>query len=108
MNGHQVKGQGGEKPKRLIVEFAIENAQVVQRRSEREGKAREAREKRVVEKAVKSKEEGGKQGVKRKRTGSDAKSEKVEKIEDQDEKNKVAKRNRIISKKRQQRRTRKG
>ena len=34
-------GKGAERGKRLIVEFAIENAQVVARRREREGKARD-------------------------------------------------------------------
>src|SRR5204862_462420 len=43
LNGHAVKPTGGEpgdKTKRLIVEFAIENAQVVSRRREREAKER--------------------------------------------------------------------
>ncbi|POS88123.1 hypothetical protein EPUL_001216 [Erysiphe pulchra] len=39
MNGHEIKNTGG-KPQRLIVEFAIENAQVVQRRKINEEKAR--------------------------------------------------------------------
>lgn len=39
MNGHEIKSTGG-KPQRLIVEFAIENAQVVQRRKINEEKAR--------------------------------------------------------------------
>ena len=56
--GHTSGGQDGdstsreavrEKTKRLIVEFAIENAQVVERRREREAKARE-RSKLVTEK----------------------------------------------------------
>ncbi|MCJ1421159.1 RNA recognition motif-containing protein [Xylographa parallela] len=57
LNGHAVKHTSQtnpkdnvkEKSKRLIVEFAIENAQVVQRRQEREVKARE-RSKLVAEK----------------------------------------------------------
>ncbi|MCJ1384393.1 RNA recognition motif-containing protein [Xylographa soralifera] len=57
LNGHAVKHTSEtnpkntvkEKSKRLIVEFAIENAQVVQRRQEREVKARE-RSKMVAEK----------------------------------------------------------
>ncbi|MCJ1399926.1 RNA recognition motif-containing protein [Xylographa trunciseda] len=57
LNGHAVKhtidanstSTVKEKSKRLIVEFAIENAQVVQRRQEREIKARE-RSKMVAEK----------------------------------------------------------
>jgi nucleolar protein 4 len=39
LNGHQVANSSG-KTQRLIVEFAIENAQVVQRRKEKEQKAR--------------------------------------------------------------------
>ncbi|PSS18845.1 hypothetical protein M430DRAFT_35247 [Amorphotheca resinae ATCC 22711] len=40
LNGHQVTNSSGKK-QRLIVEFAIENAQVVQRRKEKEEKARQ-------------------------------------------------------------------
>jgi nucleolar protein 4 len=48
LNGHAVENSSGKK-QRLIVEFAIENAQVVQRRKEREEKAR-LRSKEVLEK----------------------------------------------------------
>lgn len=47
LNGHALEGGSGKK-QRLIVEFAIENAQVVSRRKEREEKAR-TRSKEVVE-----------------------------------------------------------
>lgn len=47
LNGHAVESSGG-KTQRLIVEFAIENAQVVSRRKEREEKAR-VRSKEVLE-----------------------------------------------------------
>ncbi|KAL3427924.1 RNA recognition domain-containing protein [Phlyctema vagabunda] len=47
MNGHAVENSSGKK-QRLIVEFAIENAQVVSRRKEREEKAR-IRSKEVLE-----------------------------------------------------------
>ncbi|KAH7321981.1 hypothetical protein BKA65DRAFT_513370 [Rhexocercosporidium sp. MPI-PUGE-AT-0058] len=40
LNGHAVENTGSGKKQRLIVEFAIENAQVVQRRKEKEEKAR--------------------------------------------------------------------
>lgn len=40
MNGHAVANENKGKKQRLIVEFAIENAQVVQRRKEKEDKAR--------------------------------------------------------------------
>ncbi|RDL32052.1 RNA-binding-containing protein [Venustampulla echinocandica] len=47
LNGHALENDAGRK-QRLIVEFAIENAQVVSRRKEREEKAR-TRSKEVVE-----------------------------------------------------------
>ncbi|EPE30067.1 RNA-binding, RBD [Glarea lozoyensis ATCC 20868] len=47
LNGHALESSAGKK-QRLIVEFAIENAQVVSRRKEREEKAR-LRSKEVVE-----------------------------------------------------------
>ncbi|TVY85274.1 putative RNA-binding protein [Lachnellula suecica] len=47
LNGHSVENGSGKK-QRLIVEFAIENAQVVSRRNEREEKAR-IRSKEVME-----------------------------------------------------------
>jgi nucleolar protein 4 len=47
LNGHALENASGKK-QRLIVEFAIENAQVVQRRKEREEKAR-VRSKEVLE-----------------------------------------------------------
>lgn len=119
LNGHvvQAKSNDGEteKKKRLIVEFAIENAQVVKRRKEFEERARTKKEG--------GPEKGGdndKRGMKRKRPegrgnnkgdkGGKTKDKKVdaEGDEDEDEKNKIAKRNRIIARKRQQRRSRKG
>jgi nucleolar protein 4 len=51
LNGHAVESGTGKK-QRLIVEFAIENAQVVSRRKEREEKAR-IRSKEVLEARVK-------------------------------------------------------
>ncbi|KAG4442725.1 hypothetical protein IFR05_001832 [Cadophora sp. M221] len=48
LNGHAVENTGSGKKQRLIVEFAIENAQVVQRRKEKEEKAR-LRSKEVME-----------------------------------------------------------
>ncbi|PBP18256.1 RNA recognition domain-containing protein-containing protein [Diplocarpon rosae] len=48
LNGHAVQNEGSGKKQRLIVEFAIENAQVVQRRKEKEEKAR-LRSKEVLE-----------------------------------------------------------
>lgn len=119
LNGHvvQAKSNDGEteKKKRLIVEFAIENAQVVKRRKEFEERARTKKED--------GPDKGGdndKRGMKRKRPegrgnnkgdkGSKTKDKKADAgdDEDDDEKNKIAKRNRIIARKRQQRRSRKG
>jgi nucleolar protein 4 len=116
LNGHvvQVKSNDGEaeKKKRLIVEFAIENAQVVMRRKEFQEKARNKKEDGT--------ERGGddaKRGMKRKRPegrgntkGDKTKDKKADAVEEEedDEKNKIAKRNRIIARKRQQRRSRKG
>ncbi|KAJ6085901.1 hypothetical protein N7486_010182 [Penicillium sp. IBT 16267x] len=90
-----------EKKKRLIVEFAIENAQVIKRRQELQEK--QEKEKAEKEKA-KAKAEEEKAGQKRKRA---AEKEAAKEAENEEE-NKVAKRNRIIAKKRMQRRGRKG
>lgn len=134
LNGHAVKPSGeepGDKTKRLIVEFAIENAQVVSRRREREAKEQLTRPEprsfkpkaRVVERATDkgngngqgSNLRGGTQSKKRKRTDKvDEKEEKpkrgpeAKEPVDQDEKNKIAMRNRIIGRKRMSRKSRKG
>lgn len=64
LNGHLVKAQtaGAEKGKRLIVEFAIENAQVLQRRNERERRAKVEGGKKV--------NDGERRGSRRPVTGS--------------------------------------
>ncbi|KAJ5655578.1 hypothetical protein N7507_007528 [Penicillium longicatenatum] len=90
-----------DKKKRLIVEFAIENAQVIKRRQELQEK--QEKDKAEKEKA-KAKAEEEKAGQKRKRA---AEKEAAKEAENEEE-NKVAKRNRIIAKKRMQRRGRKG
>jgi len=162
LNGHLVKRPKGEdakgkdldgdgRDKRLIVEFAIENAQVVQRRDERE---RRDKQRRFQDKEEDGQNDGhkndgridGKYNMgkreakdghkndgridgkynKRKREAKDegerfnGKAKKQQKTgpakvesapqqeHDQDAKNKVAARNRIIAQKRQKRRTRKG
>ncbi|MCJ1273600.1 RNA recognition motif-containing protein [Puttea exsequens] len=115
------KGQSTERKSRLIVEFSIENAQVVARRHERESKAR--RRSRMVS----EKEEKGeipakptkklsrdqlmaktRKGMKRKRGTEEASS----KLEDRDPKedprqelDKAAKRQQIIGRKRMMRRS---
>ncbi|KAK5946627.1 RNA recognition motif-containing protein [Knufia obscura] len=157
--GEEAKGKdmdGDERGKRLIVEFAIENAQVVQRREEREKRDKWRRTKEAEGKDEEGKDEvpakgkardrefkgkrdnkdkGGRslvkgrgqaqtQDHKRKRdskdegrvNGADKKQKKgpdtskatERDAKDQDEKNKVAARNRIIAQKRQKRRNRKG
>lgn len=58
LNGHALEGSAGKK-QRLITEFAIENAQVVERRKEREEKAR-LRSKEVLEAREKGELEGKK------------------------------------------------
>jgi nucleolar protein 4 len=112
LNGHMVKASGGERGKRLIVEFAIENAQVVQRRSEQERRAREHRANKTDEKGPRGNAQDDRaktsQGKKRKHNDGDDKAKpETSEAPDSEEKNRVAKRNRIIAKKRQARKTRK-
>jgi nucleolar protein 4 len=127
LNGHAVESrtQDGttEKKKRLIVEFAIENAQVVKRRSEYEEKMRslsiaQKMNKDEAKEGTASSEQSNR-GTKRKRPASNDDRGKAGKtkdsnnnggvdVDDDGERNKLAKRNRIISKKRMQRKTRKG
>jgi nucleolar protein 4 len=146
LNGRSVKGGAGDRNKRLIVEFAIENAQVVQRRGEREERAREWKD-RAEEidksapaearmprgktgrfgKALERKAQGKaqqrgrrddwnksskrkreeKDGVAVKLQGKSKKTPEVTTPVDAEEKNKIAKRNRIIAKKRGARQARK-
>lgn len=115
LNGHMVNGQGpsGEKGKRLIVEFAIENAQVVQRRNEREHKASHGGSKTRDRKQDAAEIVGGKKRQRDDRDQAEAPEEQREGGEDTpavdpDDRNRMAKRNRIIAKKRHARRARKG
>jgi nucleolar protein 4 len=112
-----------DKKKRLIVEFAIENAQVVHRRQDREQKARERskavqqrREAGEIVPSERAMDNKGKQNMKvrkRKRAADEAKSAKKTKTEAREqeakmtENEKTAKRNAIIGRKRQMRRNRK-
>ncbi|KAJ5231463.1 uncharacterized protein N7469_006051 [Penicillium citrinum] len=93
-----------DKRKRLIVEFAIENAQVIKRRQElQEKKRQQAKEK--AEKAEKQEEDDKtSKGQKRKRSESRGKGK--DDGDGEGEEDKVAKRNRIIGKKRAQRKAR--
>lgn len=122
LNGHAVKPPttpidgATEKTKRLIVEFAIENAQVIKRRKEAEAKARShekgSRNKDVRDKSSATRDDASMspaRGKKRKRSEASSDGKKVNGEEGGlEERNKVAKRNRIIAKKRMQRKARKG
>jgi nucleolar protein 4 len=132
LNGRAVKPNGGEpgdQTKRLIVEFAIENAQVVTRRREREAKERltKSEPRRPTAKAgavdkASDKDKGptsklgaGNQSKKRKRNDRLEEREKQpnqlpesKEPPSQEEKNKLAMRNRIIARKRMSRKLRKG
>ncbi|KAI9376506.1 hypothetical protein BJX61DRAFT_489542 [Aspergillus egyptiacus] len=124
LNGHaiappkNVSEELKDRKKRVIVEFAIENAQVVKRRAEQEARIREMRKKDKEQEGGTPRKGGFKkndskrndskkndsspQGKKRKR------SEGSNGSQDTEEQNKLAKRNRIIAKKRMQRKSRKG
>ncbi|PYH83504.1 hypothetical protein BO82DRAFT_352919 [Aspergillus uvarum CBS 121591] len=115
LNGHAVEPpksatpDAQDKKKRLVVEFAIENANVVKRRNELQSKARNfKKEEEQGDGASKrgAQDKISQTGQKRKR--SDNSSDKNDAGEDAEEQDKIAKRNRIISRKRMQRRTRKG
>lgn len=114
-----------DKRKRLIVEFAIENANVVSRRSDREDKAREppkAKDDNEAEDVTSGSKSGATRGKKRKResiaadknaSGSSKKAAKSgnkpskvpggDATAGADAKDKIAQRTRIIAKKRQAR-----
>ncbi|RYP93062.1 hypothetical protein DL770_000808 [Monosporascus sp. CRB-9-2] len=57
LNGHALKSASSGKPQRLIVEFAIENAQVVNRRREQQEKARTRKQEQDEEEEKASDEE---------------------------------------------------
>lgn len=118
LNGHAVEipataeSDEKDKKKRLIVEFAIENAQVVKRRNELQARKRaEAKEGPKQKQQDDDADEEEHKGKKRKR--SQSRGDKGKDAEDAEgdhdaEENKIAKRNRIIAKKRMQRKGRKG
>lgn len=103
--------------KRLIVEFAIDNAQVIKRRQELQEKEKEKlkakEEKKAKEEAEAREEAAANKGTKRKHSQTrdgkgKGKGQEAEEEEEDEEENKIAKRNRIIAKKRAQRKGRKG
>lgn len=116
LNCHAVKvpqhSEDGEKDKqkRLIVEFAIENAQVVKRRNELQARKRnESKDDPKQKQQDEDVQDDEKKGKKRKRSQSrGGKGKDGEDEQDAEKENKIAKRNRIIAKKRMQRRSRKG
>jgi len=131
LNGHQVdyttlemeknKNEKGknittealqEKKKRLIVEFAIENVNVVKRRAEREAQAKEYAKNPKPKEEPRERVIRGRDGkvvhhTKRKRDPSTLKPAEEEPKQDLPEDEKLAKRQRIIQKKRMQRRAKK-
>jgi nucleolar protein 4 len=113
LNGHaiappkNVSEELKDRKKRLIVEFAIENAQVIKRRTELQERVRNLKKNDKKDEGAPAngdskKNDSTPNGKKRKRP-EDNKGE----AENSEEQNKVAKRNRIIAKKRMQRRSRK-
>lgn len=118
LNGHPIEPPATapeeikERKKRLIVEFAIENAQVVKRRNEQHAKvrtlAKSGQQKDNPGNAAKPVDNSASPGKKRKRSEGDANGDGDAGNGDVEEENKIAKRNRIIAKKRMQRKARKG
>lgn len=113
LNGHPIdvpvnnEEEDKDRKKRLVVEFAIDNAQIIKRRKELEEKKRLDKEKNAQEKEQEGDEETDQKGQKRKRGGKGKEGEEQGE-EDEEEENKVAKRNRIIAQKRMKRRARRG
>jgi nucleolar protein 4 len=113
LNGHPIdvpvnnEEEDKDRKKRLVVEFAIDNAQVIKRRKDLEEKKRLDKEKNDQEKEQEVEEETDQKGMKRKRGGKGKEGEE-EGAEDDEEENKIAKRNRIIAQKRMKRKHRKG
>jgi nucleolar protein 4 len=118
LNGHAVEAPKSgsadikDKKKRLIVEFALENAQVVKRRNEMEARARAKKESHQNDGNTPSKDDSNSKAFpndkKRKRSESRGSGKEQDGDHDAEEENKLAKRNRIISRKRMQRKVRKG
>lgn len=119
LNGHAVEPSSTapdevkDRKKRLIVEFAIENAQVVKRRTEYQAKARSfakngQQNDKTGNAAKPPTSDNVASGKKRKRSDNRANGKGEGSNGNVEEENKIAKRNRIIAKKRMQRKSRKG
>lgn len=106
LNGHPLKNEAG-KTVRLIVEFAIENAQVVSRRKANEVRSRQRRAETASEEAKALAQ--GKGGKDRKRQVKEEEAEVSEdgraKSKTKDAKEKLAQRQRIIGRKRMARKS---
>lgn len=109
LNGHAVKAGAGDRSKRLIVEFAIENAQVVSRRNDREARTSLQRPRKTDEKVHPATFQGKmSERTERRNNSSEKDKEKTPRPSiDAEGKNRIAKRNRVISKKRNMRKSRK-
>lgn len=115
LNGHALKNEAG-RTVRLIVEFAIENAQVVSRRKANEVRARtkraEAQDKGEQDKKQGRKDVKGKAGKSGKAPQASADAEDSEGEDNastkKDAKEKLAQRQRIIGRKRMARKNKKG
>ncbi|KAL4809159.1 hypothetical protein BDV18DRAFT_95113 [Aspergillus unguis] len=130
LNGHAISPPKNvsedlkDRKKRLIVEFAIENAQVIKRRNELQERTRNFRNKDQKDGEESSKGDfkgnskggprggprGNQKGNPKKNDADNGKKRKRSESnsqQDAEEQNKVAKRNRIIAKKRMQRKSRK-
>lgn len=127
LNGHAVDykikaGKGGsevkskkaakeameDKRKRLIAEFAIENANVVTRRSNREQEDKNPKTDPVAGSKRKRDDEDAEDKGKGKMSRKDRAKAEQEKMPADEDKDKVAQRTRIIQQKRQKRKARKG
>jgi nucleolar protein 4 len=124
LNGHQVDYKATsiakknapaaeeDRKRRLIVEFALENVNVVTRRTERQQKMPRGSRRDTEQEADEDMHENNARGrgVKRKRPGPSRGGENAGDMQDDksvDERNKLAKRSRIISKKRMARKAKK-
>ena len=111
LNGHAVKAGAAERSKRLIVEFAIENAQVVSRRNDREVRTRTRAPNRIDGMVGPAKARDKLAGKKRKRINNAPDQEENKEASkapiNAEDRNNIARRNRIISRKRILRKSRK-
>jgi nucleolar protein 4 len=82
----KVDEEVGDRKRRLLVEFAIENAQVVRRRRERQEASR--RKAAAVKEDVKAKREAGRGGVEKRKRGIDGEEHDAKVVESRNKKKK--------------------